>query len=232
MRAELIAIPDLHFPWAHDRAVRWVINEVRKLRPRYIVQLGDLYDQYCFSKFPRNPNVMTPREELRRGQEKARKFWHDITKASPDSRRHQLLGNHDVRIDKRIAERLPELQDLVKLDIYSFPDVNTLSSDRDDLELQLSRQKVVLLHGYMTQPAAHLSHFGKSVIFGHLHRPHHVVQIQRFGKPPLFELNAGYLADPKAPVFKYGGTVHKKWELGYGLVDHNCQAQFVGYPGK
>ena len=234
-RAELIAIPDLHFPWAHNRAVDWCVREVRRLRPKRVVQLGDLYDQYCFSKYPKNPNVSTPRDELQRGRKLAQKFWHAITKASPDSERVQLLGNHDVRVNKRIAERLPELQGLVNLDdLYGFPDVQTLDTDRDAYEFQLRPgHKVVVLHGWMTKVGSHLNHFeNRSVIFGHVHRPHLLQRLGKPGRPNLFELNCGYMADPMAPVFEYGGTVEKRWQIGYGLVDANGRPDFVGYPGK
>lgn len=229
-RAELIAIPDLHFPWAHDRALRWVIDKVEKFRPRFVVQLGDLYDQYCFSRYPRNPNVMTPENELKRGLQKARKMWQALVRASPESERFQLLGNHDVRFQKRLAERMPELQGILKLDVYGFPGVKSLSSDREDVELRLKQQNVICLHGWMTQPGSHLDFFGKSVVFGHLHKPHLIHRLQRHGAPVLFELNCGHLADPRAPVFEYGGTVRRKWELGFGLVDENGRPDFVGYP--
>jgi predicted phosphodiesterase len=231
MRAELLAIPDLHFPWCHDKALRWCIAQVKKYRPRYIVQLGDLYDQYCFSRYPKNPNVMTPQQELRRGAMKARKFWMDVTQASPESKRYQLLGNHDVRVNKRIAEKIPELQGLVKLSIYDFPGVQSVHSDREHIELKLNRAPVILLHGWMTRPAAHLAHFRKSCIFGHTHRASLIHQIQDGGQPPLFELNCGYLGDPTSPVFDYGGSVAHNWNLGFGLVDENGRPEFVGYPG-
>ncbi len=232
-RAELIAIPDLHFPWAHQRAVAWTIAEIKKYRPRYVVQLGDLLDQYCFSSFARNPNLMTPKEEMDRGLAQARKMWSEIVRVTPgDCQLIQLAGNHDARIHKRIAERLPELQGQVTMNHLEFPGVKTYADDREYLDLTLdSGAKVTVVHGWLGKAGAHMQYFNSSVVFGHLHRPSILFDPQPRGRP-LFELNAGYLGDPHAPVFNYGATKRKKWQVGYGRIDAGGTPVFVPYLGK
>ena len=229
MRADLLAFPDLHFPWAHEKALAWAVAAVRRYKPRYVVQLGDLYDQYCFSRFARNPNLMTPKQELERAGVLARKLWHDIKRASPSSKCYQLAGNHDARVHKRIADSLPELQGIIKYSGLDFPGVTTVPDDRDYLELPLSNgQTLVVVHGWLGKHGAHMQYFNKSVLCGHLHRPGIVFDPQPKG-PPLFELNAGYMADPRAPVFNYGASKRKKWQVGYGLIDGFSTPSFVSY---
>lgn len=220
-------------PFHHKGALKWAIGEIRKHRPHYVVQLGDVYDQYCFSKFARNPNIMLPKDELSRGRKAATQMWADIAKASPESKLIQLSGNHDARMRKRIAEQLPELSGVVDTDLLDFPGVTCINDDREYITITLpgSRTKVILTHGWFTRVGAHMAYFNSSVIFGHLHRPSILFEPQPNGKS-LFELNAGYLADPHSPVFSYGSTKRKKWQLGYGIVHAGGYPAFISYTGE
>jgi hypothetical protein len=232
-RDELIAIPDLHFPWASQRALGWLYAEIERLQPRHVVQLGDLLDQYCFSRFARNPNLLTPQEELRRGVSQARQMWAQITRRVPgDCKLYQLAGNHDDRLFKRVAEQLPELQGLFETNFLDFPGVKTFKDGRDYLELKLPKAgPVILTHGWLGKAGAHMHYFNQSVIFGHLHRPSLVYEPRPSGSPH-FELNCGYMGDPGAPVFDYSQTKRKKWQIGYGRIDASGTPSFVSYRGR
>lgn len=219
-KVELIALPDTHMPFHNRKALAWAIERIRELKPHYVVQLGDLLDQYGFSKHATNPNLQTPKDELTRGMRDARKMWEDLRRASPKSQCYQLSGNHDARLRKRVAERMPELQSILDLDLFNFPGVTSVQNDREFLTLTLphSKTKLVLTHGWFTRAGLHMQYFNSSVVFGHLHTPSILYQGTSSGKP-LFELNAGYLGDGKSPVFNYGNTVRRKWQTGIGIVE-------------
>ncbi len=221
-KVELVALGDTHFPWGHKRAIDWAIAYIEATKPAYVVQLGDLLDAYCFSRYPRNPNIMTPAKELERGYNMAAEMWERIREASPKSKCIQLSGNHwPARLYKRVAEQLPEITGMLDGKIESlntFPGVTSYHDDRRHVRIKLpSGQRVTLVHGWFTRQGEHLRYFNESVVFGHLHRPHLMFDFQANGNP-MFELNAGYLGDPKASVFSYGSSVRKKWQVGIGQI--------------
>lgn len=177
---ELVALGDVHAPFHNRKALAWAIEQIRQLKPAYVVQMGDLLDQYGFSKHATNPNLMSPKEELAKGMKAAREMWAAIREASPKSQCLQISGNHDARIRKRVAEKLPELQDVLDLEMFDFPGVKCVNNDREYVRIVLpySKTKVILTHGWFTQPGRHLAYFNESVLFGHLHRPSIVYEPQ------------------------------------------------------
>ncbi len=75
---KILVIGDLHFPFNHKAAMSWVFDtfiKPKSLRPDVVVQIGDLYDLYSMSKFPKNPNLYTPYEEIAEARECATELW-------------------------------------------------------------------------------------------------------------------------------------------------------------
>lgn len=217
-KQSLFILGDLHAPYHHPAALEQALKAIVIAQPTHIVQLGDLYDFYAFSRYPKSVNKDTPKLEVTKGREVTTRMWARISHAAPRSKRYQLLGNHDVRMRRRISERLPEVEGLL-LDqaLFEFPGVETMCSDRDALELTINGEPLVVHHGFLGKLGDHISHFGRSVITGHSHRPG--VVFFRDVRRTLWELNAGYLGDERQHVFKYGATNVTRWARAYGLVD-------------
>lgn len=208
---KIVAIPDIHFPYHNSRALKEVLYAVKHEKPTHIVHLGDLYDQYAFSRFTRK-NLELPEQELKQARLQAIDMWEAC---DVKARRYQLLGNHDVRLLKRSQEKLPEAQELIKrsvMELYRFKGVKTIEDDRDLLEIA----GIAFHHGYLSKLGDHMRYFGKSTVVGHSHTGG-VVYEQRDGKT-LFELNAGFLADETAEPLRYRPTKSSKWTLGFGLI--------------
>jgi predicted MPP superfamily phosphohydrolase len=221
----LLAIGDCHFPWACAETVRKIIAAVAKHQPRYIVQVGDLYDQYGFSRYGKSLNVMTPADELANARNHATLMWSEIRKLSPATKCYQLLGNHDMRLAKKVQEKLPELAGLVDAgSLFSFKGVESMKTDRDILELTVQGESVAAHHGFLSKIGDHLRYFGKSCIIGHSHRPHVLPAGNKY------ELNVGYAGDPTSEVFSYGATIKNHWTRGYGLID-SLGPRFVSLEG-
>jgi hypothetical protein len=220
IKSELaIIIGDTHFPFARYQDIDRVIEQARRLKPDLILQVGDRHDFYCFSKYARSYNLMTPKQELTRGLKQAKYFWAGLKDASPTAHCVSLLGNHDARLHKRVMERLPELESILDdLSLFSIPGVLTLPSDRDSFSFRINGEEVVAHHGWLSKPGDHARMFLKSAVVGHSHLGG-LVHVTRHGGRSFFELNVGYMGDGRSPVFSYGGSKHKPWTLGYGLVD-------------
>jgi len=223
---KIFVFGDIHFPFHHKKALKWALGELKKEKPDVVIQIGDLLDQYVFSRFTRSPSFITPREEMERGLKEAKAFWKTVRKLSPRSRRFQLLGNHDMRLRKRIGETLPELEAVYDpRQLYCFSGVHTMRDDREELRLGT---ETIAIHGHLSKLGDHMKKLDSKVIVGHSHTGGVVYSKHKSGI--LWELNAGYLADESALPLNYGPTRMKEWTLGYGLVDSKGP-RFVPYKG-
>lgn len=219
MPKTVIAFGDLHFPFHDSSTLKKsliIAAQIYKREPANtaIVQLGDVFDMFSHSKFPRQTNLMTPRQEIERARENADDFWAAIVKSCPKAECYQLTGNHDVRPYKRLIERYPDAECFVSFkEWFEFKGVTTIHDARDYLEID----GVYYMHGFLSGLGKHMQYFQNSVVCGHTH--HGGVVFQKKKDKLLFELNAGYLASDKATALSYTPTKFSKWTLGLGIVD-------------
>lgn len=209
----IVILGDTHHPFASTAALFKSYKMIAAIDPDYVVQIGDLYDFYSFSKFPRNPNVIKPEEECELGRKHAEAMWAAVKKAAPKAKRIQLKGNHDVRPAKYVGDNkemaLHVLKKYVK-DMMTFDGVE-LVDDEHEIE------GVVFQHGYL-KDGAHAVYNQQSTVVGHSHRPGVLSFRNRLG--PYFELNVGCLIDLNAPVFDYRAQKKcHKMTVALGIID-------------
>lgn len=214
--SKVLIIADTHMPFIDKDALKEVYKAVAIEKPDAIVQVGDLLDQYVFSKYTRDHNIITPEDEINRGFEMATQFWEKLNKIARNADKYQLLGNHDERVHKRIMEKLPELITLfdIKKRLYSFDRVKVMKSYTDYLVLD----DVIYTHGWLTKLGDHAAYFNKSVVHGHSHKPGLIVKTMHDGI--RFELDVGHMADSDSVPLSYTQSKMKNWVKAYGVVDN------------
>lgn len=220
-----MAIGDTHFPFHDVKALKWVIKKAAEWQPDYIVQVGDLYDYLMFSRFARSLDLMTPKQEATLGREAAEEMWAGIRKAAPEAELWQIRGNHDIRAEKQLMDRLPEAECVVDFGSrFGFEGVNTLLDTKEELFFG----DVCIQHGFRKK-GEHAKHNQCPTIVGHLHTGDVVYYTNRYGM--YWELNAGFMGDLESPVFGYRNQkkIHG-WTVGCGRVDHEGP-RFVHFPG-
>lgn len=211
-----IAIGDTHFPWTVWRTLNAIIARAEATKPRNIVQLGDLYDMYSWSRWARTQNLYTPRQEMKHGRRMAEAFWASLRKAAPRAKLWQIRGNHDIRPHRLVAEKSPELEDFVKQGadgLWLFDGVETILDPRETLELN----GVVYTHGFRKH-GEHVLHTHKNTVCGHLHVGG-VVYV-RHGLKTLWEANAGLCGNPNSIPLSYTQLRrYSKTTQGWAEVD-------------
>lgn len=193
-----------------------MVAEVRKIKPTHIVQIGDLYDFYAFSRFPNSLNVATPHREVREGRWMAERMWQDLQTAAPFAKCFQSLGNHEERPWKLMMRAAPALEKLLEqplLDLLKFTDVTSLTSPLDELDINGIR----FIHGWSCKPGFHSNYFRRSVAHGHTH--HGGVTYTRLDGRTIWELDAGILADYNARPMVYRSSKTCNWTPGFGVID-------------
>jgi len=208
---KVVIISDTHFPFHHKESLKKVLKLIKKEKPTHVIQIGDLLDQYALSKYARSYDIETPKTELSRGREEAEAMWKGIQKIVPKAECIQLLGNHDVRGQKRLLEKLPEMESLVDIaGLYKFKKVRTLKSDRDFVEID----GVIYVHGWLSKSLDHAKHFNKPTVHGHRHRP----ALETQGG--LWSMDVGYLGDESELPFSYTMSKLTNWTLAVGVVEN------------
>jgi UDP-2,3-diacylglucosamine pyrophosphatase LpxH len=211
-----LVIPDQHFPFVNQDHLASVVSAAKELKPTFIVNVGDTYDMYSFSRFARSMDVVTPREELRQGREMAECMWADLQKAAPKALCFQVLGNHEERIRKRIMDRAPEYEAILERpisELTEFSKVTSLGSSKSELVIN----DTVFIHGWSTTPGFHVRYFLQNVVHGHTHRGG-VSYVAVKGKT-LFELDCGFIADADSLPLEYRETKTSSWHPGFGFID-------------
>jgi predicted phosphodiesterase len=232
MGKTFVIIGDTHFPFTNLNTLYGkggVIDTIKKIKPDYVVQMGDLYDMYSFSKFPYKRDVMTPRQELEAGRKMAEEMWAKVKKAAGPWKCKciQLKGNHDERPAKRLLENLPELFPVMSdpmHELFVFKGVCTQQAERDGFVLD----GIMFMHGFRSKLGDHASHNHMPTVTGHSHRGG-VVYLRK-GNETIWELNAGFCADEfSVPLSYTRQRTISTWTQGFGIID-SMGPRFVSMP--
>lgn len=192
--------------------LKQVEEQLRIIKPDHVWQIGDLYDMLSFGKYPKSANHYTPQDELLHGRACAVAMWKNIQRAAPKAKCHQILGNHDARIMKRVLDKAPELESLIGSavrDLFEFENVQLHTSETVELD------NICFTHGCL-QFGAHAQFTEMNTVCGHLHRG----QVIYF--PKYWELNVGFLGQKHSPNMSYVTLARfAKMTHGLGVVDQN-----------
>jgi predicted phosphodiesterase len=219
-----LVIGDCHFPFASQRVLDAIFEFALKSQPQRIVQIGDLYDLYSFSKFPKSANVYIPKEEQSLGRKHAEGMWAELRKVAPQAECVQIKGNHDLRPMKQTLAHLPALEHVVARyldELMTFPGVQLISDERQE---HVGADGVAFIHGYKSGLGPHRDFMLSNVACGHSHLGG--VTYRRIRGQTLWELNAGFVGDPEAKAFNYTPQKTVNWTPGFGYI-HPFGPQFI-----
>lgn len=209
-------ISDIHFPFCNQRVLDKFYRHIEKEKPDYVVLVGDAWDMYSHSRFPRSHNIFTPREEQELSRKKNEEMWVEVKKAHSFAKCYQMLGNHDVRPLKRILESYPAAEDWVEKmlrELFSFPGVETIHDQRQELILG----NIVIHHGYRSKLGDHRDYTLQNSIVGHTHLAG-VVYRQLRGEV-IFEMNCGLAGDPLSKGLSYTPQKITHWTSSFSMTD-------------
>jgi len=228
----VVILGDAHLPYGDEKVVRGAIEVISQIKPYYVIQIGDLYDFYFHSRYPKKLLNITPTQEYEKGRFQAEELWERVLKASPKSKCIQVKGNHDDRPYKRIMDSHPEIMLFAGPEMkrmFEFKGVETIHDSTEELELSTTQGKVLFHHGHRSRLGDHLTYNQISTVVGHSHTGG--VVFKQYSDGIKFELNCGYSGDPYQGPLKYGSQQKKYWTHGCGVIDE-LGPRFVPLKGK
>lgn len=213
----ILCIPDLHMPFENPKAMGFLSDLKKSLKPDLVIQLGDLIDSHTLARWDAEVDAPGAAEE----HEIARERIEDFTGLFPQG--ILILGNHDIRAYKRMQS-----SGIPSLFMKSFKEAMGLS-DKWMVGTDAKVDGIYFTHGdgFSGQQAALRAAlaFRCSTVIGHVHS---FAGIQYSNSPSgqIFGANAGCLIDEKAMAFNYAKAYPHKPVLGC-LVITNGVPSFI-----
>lgn len=156
---------DAHYwPGIVTTAHRAFCHLAKELKPHSIILNGDGFDAARASRHDRIGWEQTP--TLKHEKEAVIDRTHEIVEASPESKLYWTLGNHDLRFESRLSNKVPEYEGI---EGFTLRDQFPLWSFAVSIWIN---NEVVVKHRY--KGGTHATHnntvnAGKTIVTGHLH---------------------------------------------------------------
>lgn len=215
----ILAIGDTHFPFAHKPTLERVYSFAEKEigdGEGFIVQVGDLQDQWSHGRFPASRNYYRPDEEMELARAQSTEFWAELRRACPKAQCFQIMGNHDMRALKQVLKNAPTLEGLLQSSIdklYEFEGVTTIHDYREELLIQ----EIMFHHGYMSRHGQQRDFVMSNLVSGHTHRG--AVTYRPLKHKTLWHLDCGFVGDAESKALSYTPQKTTNWTLGWGFID-------------
>ena len=121
---------DLHDVEADPFVLSVFLDTAKRVQPDVIVLNGDMYDEYEFSRFDQDPRQVNIRARYDFVREQ---FFKPLRRICPNTQIDFIIGNHEQRILKLLADRSPAMKVLVDLMGVTFSQLLGLDDFRINL---------------------------------------------------------------------------------------------------
>lgn len=212
----VLIFSDAHFwPKLRTTAFKALLMFIREMKPKAIINNGDAFDGASISRYPRIgwDSAPTVKDELQACTDRLG----EIEEAAAGAKLYWPLGNHDARLETRLAANAPEFEGVQGFTLKDrFPAWQPCWSVwiNDD---------VVVKHRF--KGGVHATHnntvnAGRTIVTGHLHSlkvtPFDDYDGTRWG------VDTGTLADPHGPQFvSYSEDNPKNHRSGFAVLTFN-----------
>ena len=222
-------IPDSHHPFSDKSAYSIALEIGKEFRPDEIVILGDFFDCYSISEYPKDPlkGYHILKDELDEASGELRRLEAFV---KPKHRIIFIEGNHEFRIRRYIRKYADILSGLITTsDILRIPK-HWLWVDWGPRNFYRCG-KLIATHGSLSSKhvaAAMLSKYVASVIFGHTHRIQEFNQLTVHGERRK-AVTIGWLGDAGRAAEYIENVVDYQHGVGLGYFwpDGNFQLDVI-----
>lgn len=208
----ILCVPDLHLPYEHPDALRFISAVIKQYDPNLIVNLGDMLDFHNISFHDSDPNLFSAGDELELAREKIA-MWEKVI---PEQ--YIVGSNHgDLPVRKFLNAGLP------RQFLRSYNDIYGVSKSWkfiDDLTIETGSRylpDLYISHGIRKNASQVAQQRGQRFICGHFHEN---FEIQYAGNPNnlIWSVMSGCLIDKKSLAFNYNKLNLNRPVLGCTVI--------------
>jgi predicted phosphodiesterase len=213
---KILFLPDTHTPYHDARAVEGLIIErvMPGWKPDVLVILGDWFDNYAVSRFTKNPKRLRGLQaELEVGVRLLRRF-----EAFPFKRRIFLEGNHEARLLKATADKMPEVYEFMERAWATLFTAGKWEYVPYMEDIHLGKLYATHDVGRAGEQSTRLSlvDYQDNVVIGHNHLMDFVVRSNAKGIPHV-GASFGWLGDVLKIDYRHRMKSRRDYVLGFGV---------------
>lgn len=206
---------DVHiWPGVETTAMRGFVKLCKQLQPKVVILNGDVMDFPSVSRH--NPLGWEHRPEVADELRAAQEWTNLVVNAAPNAKHIWTAGNHDMRFEGRISDRIPELAGVTGVHLkdhfpYWQPSWSVWLND-----------EVVVKHNWKGGIHAvwnNVVQSGMSMVTSHLHNPY--VRPYTDYRGTRYGTDTGTLAEPYGPQFAYLQDSPRNWRSAF------CALRFI-----
>lgn len=211
----IMVCPDAHHPYADRLAWQTFLAAAREWKPNRLIIIGDFGDCMAVSFHPKDPSrKMGMKDEIAAVNEAA-----DEVEELGIETVDYLLGNHELRLQRYLWEKAPELYGLV--DIGDLLRIKERGWNLVPYRESLTVGKIHFAHdvgrcGKHTASQS-LADYGHSIVMGHSHRAATIYAGTVAGDRQV-AMNVGTLIDINSVDYRHRAMAAREWQHGFGVI--------------
>ena len=208
--SSVLVISDLHAPWQHPDALDFLKAIKKKIKPDFVLNVGDECDAHALSFHDTDSDLMSAGDELIATKKKL----HELEKIFP--KMTLLHSNHSSLIYRRALKHgMPRAY----LKHYNeFLEVGKGWKWVDDINFRISDgSEVFATHGISADGLKLAMQYGKNIVQGHFHSK---FNIQYFSNPDnlIWSMSCGCLTKQSSLAFQYARNFRMRFVIGTGAI--------------
>lgn len=211
----ILIIPDAHRPYHSEAAWQLMLKAGRVLKPHRLILLGDVIDNYCLSS---HGNKDPERINRLKHEIDSTNVGLDELESLGAAHNHYISSNHDVRLDRFIADKCPELFGLVSIRQLLRIDERGWTWTPYRSALQIGFVHFTHDVGNAGKGAASKARdlYAGNAVIGHVHRAELSYAGNWRGEVHV-GASFGWLGDPEKVDYLHRQAVAKSWTWGFGV---------------
>ena len=209
MNKRILVISDMHLPYQHKDAIKFLAEIKKEFKPDRVINIGDLLDFHAISMHTHDPDLASAGHELTM----ARKYVKELESIYPQVT--EVDSNHSSLVYRRAIkygmsrEFLREYGEFLGTKKWKWV---------DDLTITMSNgQRCFFTHGRSADVLKVSQTMGMSAVQGHYHTKF-VVSYWANPDNLFFAMNVGCLINQKSLSMNYAKNFRTRFILGCGII--------------
>jgi len=212
-----IIFSDAHYwPGKPSIAHRALVTLTKELQPSLLVANGDMIDGARLCRQDPAGWVKSKAPTIKKETEACQERMGEVSSAAPrHCKRHRTVGNHDIRLERMLAMKAPEMEGMPYTRLVDF-----LPEWEESWSIMVNNNTMIK-HRYHNGVHAAWNNTlksGRNIVTGHLHRLQATILSDYGG--PRWGIDTGTLADVshENPSFEYDEDSPRNWASGFAVL--------------
>jgi len=208
----ILVISDLHCPYHHPDAIKFLASIKQKYKPDRIICIGDEIDSHAMSFHPSDPDLYAAGDELNRAREVLWQIEKLYPKVTVIESNHGSLAYRKAKVAGISKQFLRTYEDIL------FPNRKTGWEWKfEHTEILPNKQPCYFHHGRSANTKTYTTNMGMSAVQGHYHEK---FEIFFWGNSERlnFGMTVGCLVNDQSLAFEYNNSNLKRPIIGCGMI--------------